>query len=196
MLLRLRRQKKRWGISYMGNDPLFFNKIAGAILAASLLAMMAGFASHLLYGPTELASPAYAIATDEPQKVAAKPTAPVGPEPVLVLLANANIDSGKKVAKKCAACHTFTNGGANKVGPNLWNIVGGKPASVSGFKYSSPMSGMTVNWEYEELNKFLYKPKTYLKGTKMSFAGLKKTNDRAAVIAYLRSLSDNPKPLP
>ena len=180
----------------MGNDPLFFNKIAGAILSAGLLAMVVGFASHLLYSPKELAAPAYAIATNEPQAVAAKSEAPAGPEPVTNLLASANIDAGKKVAKKCAACHTFTNGGANKVGPNLWNIVGGKPAAVSGFKYSGPMIGMTVNWEYEELNKFLYKPKSYLKGTKMSFAGLKKGNDRAAVIAYLLSLSDNPKPLP
>ena len=112
------------------------------------------------------------------------------------MLAAANADAGQKVAKKCTACHSFTKGGANKVGPNLWNVVGGKPASVSGYKYSGAMSGMTVNWEYEELNKFLYKPKAYLKGTKMSFAGLKKARDRATIIAYLRSLSDNPKPLP
>ena len=180
----------------MGNDPLFFNKIAGAILSAGLLAMLTGFASQVLYGPGELATPAYAIAVAEPQATTAKAAAPAGPEPVATLLASASADAGKKIAKKCTACHTFTKDGANKVGPNLWNIVGEKPAAVSGFKYSGAMAGMSVNWKFEELNKFLYKPKAYLKGTKMSFAGLKKAKDRAAVIAYLRSLSDNPKPLP
>ncbi len=180
----------------MGNDPLFFNKIAGAILSAGLLAMLTGFASQVLYSPGELAKPAYAIAAAEPQATTAKAAAPAGPEPVAALLASASTDAGKKVAKKCTACHTFDKGGSNKVGPNLWNIVGEKPAAVDGFKYSRAMAGMAVNWEFEELNKFLYKPKAYLKGTKMSFAGLKKAKDRAAVIAYLRSLSDSPKPLP
>lgn len=180
----------------MGNDALFVNKIAAAILSAGLLAMLTGFASYMLYSPKQLDKPAYMIAADEPTTTVAKAAAPVGPEPVAALLAAANLDAGKKVAKKCTACHSFTNGGANKVGPNLWNIVGSKPAAASGYKYSGAMSGMSVNWEYEELNKFLYKPKAYLKGTKMSFAGLKKASDRASIIAYLRSLSDSPKPLP
>ena len=153
----------------MGNDPLFFNKIAGAILSAGLLAMLTGFASQVLYSPGELATPAYAIAVAEPQATTAKVAAPAGPEPVVALLASASTDAGKKTAKKC---------------------------TVADFKYSGAMTGMSVNWEFEELNKFLYKPKAYLKGTKMSFAGLKKAKDRAAVIAYLRSLSDSPKPLP
>ncbi|MBE10853.1 MAG: cytochrome c family protein [Rhodospirillaceae bacterium] len=180
----------------MGDDSLFVNKITAAVLSAGLLAMLSGFAAHMLYSPKELDKPAYIIAEDEPRAVVAKAAAPAGPEPIAGMLAAANADAGQKVAKKCTACHSFTKGGANKVGPNLWNVVGGKPASVSGYKYSGAMSGMTVNWEYEELNKFLYKPKAYLKGTKMSFAGLKKARDRATIIAYLRSLSDNPKPLP
>ena len=180
----------------MGDDSLFVNKITAAVLSAGLLAMFSGFAAHMLYSPKELDKPAYMIAGDEPKAVVAKAAAPAGPEPIASMLAAANADAGQKVAKKCTACHSFTKGGANKVGPNLWNVVGGKPASVSGYKYSGAMSGMAVNWEYEELNKFLYKPKSYLKGTKMSFAGLKKARDRATIIAYLRSLSDNPKPLP
>ena len=180
----------------MGDDSLFVNKITAAVLSAGLLAMLSGFAAHMLYSPKELDKPAYIIAEDEPRAVVAKAAALAGPEPIAGMLAAANADAGQKVAKKCTACHSFTKGGANKVGPNLWNVVGGKPASVSGYKYSGAMSGMTVNWEYEELNKFLYKPKSYLKGTKMSFAGLKKARDRATIIAYLRSLSDNPKPLP
>ena len=179
----------------MGDDSLFVNKITAAVLSAGLLAMLSGFAAHMLYSPKELDKPAYIIAEDEPRAVVAKAAAPAGPEPIAGMLAAANADAGQKVAKKCTACHSFTKGGANKVGPNLWNVVGGKPASVSGYKYSGAMSGMTVNWEYEELNKFLYKPKAYLKGTKMSFAGLKSSKERAAVILYMNENSDNPLPL-
>ena len=176
----------------MGNDPLFVNKIAAAILSAGLLAMITGFAAHMLYHPKELEKQAYIIASEAPVAVSTA-ALPTGPEPVMAMLASASADAGKKVTKKCAACHSFTKGGPNKVGPNLWNIVGGKPALTAGYKYSGAMKSMSVNWEFEELNKFLYKPKAYLKGTKMSFAGLKKASDRAAVIAYLTSLSDSPK---
>jgi cytochrome c len=176
----------------MGNDPLFVNKIAAAILSAGLLAMITGFAAHMLYHPKELEKQAYIIASEAPVAVSTA-ALPTGPEPVMAMLASASADAGKKVTKKCAACHSFTKGGPNKVGPNLWNIVGGKPALTAGYKYSGAMKSMVVNWEFEELNKFLYKPKAYLKGTKMSFAGLKKASDRAAVIAYLTSLSDSPK---
>jgi cytochrome c len=176
----------------MGNDPLFVNKIAAAILSAGLLAMITGFAAHMLYHPKELEKQAYIIASEAPVAVSTA-ALPTGPEPVMAMLASASADAGKKVTKKCAACHSFTKGGPNKVGPNLWNIVGGKPALTAGYKYSGAMKSMAVNWEFEELNKFLYKPKAYLKGTKMSFAGLKKASDRAAVIAYLTSLSDSPK---
>ena len=108
------------------------------------------------------------------------------------------MDKGKKVARKCAACHSFDEGGANKVGPNLWNVVMRKAGSVEGFKYSSAMTefGADHSWTFEELNDFLAKPKAHLPGTSMTFAGLKKPDDRADVLAYLRSLSDSPAPLP
>jgi cytochrome c len=178
----------------MSNDPLFVNKIAAAVLSAGLLAMLTGFAAHMFYHPKELEKQAYMIASDTPVASATAAAAPTGPEPIMAMLASSSADAGKKVTKKCAACHSFTKGGPNKVGPNLWNVVGGKPASVAGYKYSKAMKGMVGNWKFEELNKFLFKPKAYLKGTKMSFAGLKKPSDRAAVIAYLTSLSDSPKP--
>jgi cytochrome c len=178
----------------MGNDPLFVNKIAAAVLSAGLLAMLTGFAAHMLYHPKELEKQAYMISGDAPVTGATAAAVPTGPEPIMAMLASASADAGKKITKKCAACHSFTKGGPNKIGPNLWNIVGGKPASATGYKYSSAMKGMAANWEFKELNKFLFKPKAYLKGTKMSFAGLKKASDRAAIIAYLTSLSDSPKP--
>ena len=104
--------------------------------------------------------------------------------------------AGKKVFKKCKSCHTVAKGGKNTVGPNLWDVVGKAKASTAGFAYSGVLKEKGGDWTYADLDAFLLSPKGFAKGTKMSFAGLKKTGDRAAVIAYLRSLSDSPKPLP
>ena len=121
------------------------------------------------------------------------------PDPIQdigAMLASADVGKGKRVFNKCKSCHTVNNGGKNGIGPNLWNIVNRTPGEVGGYKYSGALAGMTDRpWNYENLNAFLLKPKKYAKGTKMSFAGLKKDSDRANVIAYLRSLSDNPAPL-
>lgn len=115
---------------------------------------------------------------------------------IIALVAAADVAAGQKIARKCVACHTVTAGGANRVGPNLWDIVGADLASREGYKYSSALSGMGGTWSLENLDAFLTKPKTFVPGTKMSFAGVKSEADRAALIAYLRSLSDNPVPLP
>ncbi|WP_370540479.1 cytochrome c family protein [Azospirillum sp. INR13] len=125
-----------------------------------------------------------------------KGAAPAGPAPIAPLLAAASPENGQKVAKACAACHSFDKGGANKVGPNLYGIVGGAKGHIQGFSYSDALVKTGGSWSYDELNKFLYDPKGYAPGTKMTFAGLKKDDDRAAVIAYLRSLADSPQPLP
>jgi cytochrome c len=115
---------------------------------------------------------------------------------IAAMLGDADPARGKKVFNKCKACHTVNNGGKNGIGPNLWNIVNRAPGGVSGFKYSSALAGLSAKpWNYENLNAFLLKPKVYAKGTKMTFAGLKKDSDRAHLIAYLRSLSDSPAPL-
>lgn len=184
------------GVRLMNNDPLFWNKVAGAILSAGLLAMVTGFAAHLLYHPKVPEKQAYVIASVEPKGDATQKEEPAGPEPIVDKLASAKPADGEKVAKKCAACHSFEKGGPNKVGPNLWNVIGSKPGQAEGFSFSSSMKGLEGEWDYEKLNQFLYNPKGFVKGTKMSFAGLKKTEDRADVIAYLRTLSENPKPLP
>jgi len=135
-----------------------------------------------------------------------EPSAPVEsaankkvPEPVVPLpirLASANPDKGKKVAKKCVACHSFDNGGKNKVGPNLYNIIGRNKGQSIGYNYSSALKKVGGTWDFSSMEGFLKKPKSYLPGTKMSFAGLKKPTDRAAVILYLRNLSENPVDLP
>jgi cytochrome c len=181
----------------MGNDPLFVNKVAAAVIGALLIAMTAGFIVHFVYHPKMLDKHVYAI---DGGKVAASATtaAPekAGPDPIAPLLAAANVDAGKKVAGKCAACHTFDKGGKRRIGPNLWNIVGAKQRHDEGFKYSNAFGKLTGQWTYEDLNKFLYKPRDYANGTKMSFPGLKKAEDRANLIAYLRGQADTPQPLP
>ncbi len=111
------------------------------------------------------------------------------------MLASADAGAGAKVFKKCKACHTADKGGKNKVGPNLWDIVG-KAKAAAGFKFSGALKGLGGTWTYKDLDGFLADPKGFAKGTKMGFAGVKKPKARAHLIAYLRSLSDQPKPLP
>lgn len=118
------------------------------------------------------------------------------PEPVLHLVGGADVEKGKKISKACASCHSFDKGGPVKTGPTLWNIVGRKKGSKSGFGYSSAMAEAGGTWTYADLNKFLWKPKKTIPGTKMNFIGLKKPEDRAAIIAWLRTLSDSPKAMP
>ena len=117
-------------------------------------------------------------------------------DPISELLINASLESGQKLFKKCGTCHNYEKGSANKVGPNLWNLINRPKASIDGFSYSKALSEIGGEWTYEELAEFLYKPKKYAKGTKMNFAGLKKVKDRANLVLFLREQSDNPIPLP
>ena len=117
-------------------------------------------------------------------------------ENAMTMLASATPDKGAKLFKKCKSCHTVAKGGKNTVGPNLWDVVGRAKASAAGFKYSGALTDKGGDWSYADLDAFITSPKAFAKGTKMSFAGLKKAGDRAAMLVYLRSLSDSPKPLP
>jgi cytochrome c len=134
------------------------------------------------------------LAGEETQEAGAKTNEPAKPLPEL--LAEATPDAGAKVFKKCTSCHTAEAGAGNKVGPNLHNVLGRDIASVSGFAYSSAMTEQPGDWTYEKLDQFLTKPPAVVKGTKMTFAGLPSPVERAAVIAYLRSQTDSPPPLP
>lgn len=122
--------------------------------------------------------------------------APAEEQSLAELLTVATADEGKKIAKKCVSCHTFEPGGPAKVGPNLANTVGHDKGSKPGFAYSAAMQEKPGNWTYEDLNTFLTKPSAFVPGTKMTFAGLAKAKDRAAVITYLASLTENPPPKP
>ena len=108
------------------------------------------------------------------------------------LLAIASIDAGKKVSSKCSACHGFNAGGNNRIGPNLWSILGKSKAEISGFKYSEALKTLGGNWSIDEMNLWLKSPKKFAPGNSMAFVGLRKDKDRANLIAYLNSMSENP----
>jgi len=115
---------------------------------------------------------------------------------VSALLSLGTVEHGKKVFKKCAACHSINQGGANKIGPALYSVVGRAVAGVSDYKYSKALTSYGKEWSFEELNGFLLKPSKWIKGNKMGFAGLKKEEDRASIILYLNENGDNPLQLP
>ena len=114
---------------------------------------------------------------------------------IMALFASTSTAEGAKIFKKCAACHSIKEGGANKIGPALWGVLGRTAGSVPDYKYSKAMAAHSKNWSFEEMNGFLIKPKGWIKGTKMSFAGLKKAKDRAAVILYMNENTNSPLPL-
>ena len=176
-------------------DALRFNKIAAALLSGVLLIMVFGKIGNILVNPKTEISNAYPIEVPEKNEIKSKVAKEVIIEPILALLATADLESGLKISKKCVACHGFDSGGPNKIGPNLYNIVN-KDQGKADYAYSKVLASLSGKWTYEELNKFLYKPKLYSKGTKMNYAGLSKTKDRANLIAWLRTKSDSPVSLP
>ncbi|HXE26897.1 MAG TPA: c-type cytochrome [Stellaceae bacterium] len=175
------------------------NKIAGAILAAMILAMVSGIVANILVRPTPLTKQAYEVAGGPPEGgVTATAAAPAGPEPIAPLMANASADAGKAKTQLCAACHTFDKGGPNRIGPNLYGVVGSAIAEGrGGFAFSTALTdkGKGQTWTLDNLNAWLFKPQEFAKGTKMTFIGLPKAEDRANVIAYLNSMSDKPLPV-
>jgi len=170
-----------------------FNKIFAAILVAGITAMLSGFIANKVVHPEALEEDAIAV---EGGPVAAAAKVEKKAEPIAHLIATADIARGEKLSKACAACHSFDNGGPNKVGPNLWNVMGGKKAHLDSFAYSSAMANFGGQWGYLEMNKFMWKPKKYIPGTKMNYNGIRKPEDRAALIAWMRTLAPSPIALP
>jgi cytochrome c len=160
------------------------NKLLAALLVAGIIAYLAGFIGHQLVHTEKLAENAYKIEGVEAAAVAGA-DAPTEAESIDGLMAKADVAQGEKLSKVCASCHTFGAGEANKIGPNLAGIVGAKRAHVSGFAYSDALKNAGGNWSQENLNQFLWNPKKAVPGTKMTFAGLKKPEDRAALIKWL-----------
>jgi cytochrome c len=180
-------------------DSFELNKIAGAILGTLILVMGLGFVAELIYAPPHVE--AKAVDIEVPDEDLAGTGGEPGGEPAVpfaVLFAEASVEKGASVAKKCAACHNFEAGAPNKVGPNLHGVIGRRVAAVEGFSYSDAMRsfGEGKTWSYEELFVYLEAPKRTVPGTTMAFAGLRKPGERADAIAYLRSVSPDAPPPP
>lgn len=172
---------------------------AGAFLAVAVMVMTFSIISDGLFHSEVPETFGYEIAEAEGSAPAGGDSGPAEIPAIAPLLASADAVAGEKVFKKCAACHNVADGAANKVGPNLWSILGAQPAQVADFKYSSAMTeyGATGEpWSFESLNKFILKPKTYIKGTSMGFAGLSKEQDRANLFAYLNQQAATQLPYP
>lgn len=176
-------------------DSFEFNKVAGAVLGTCLVLLVVNITAGSLFSPHQPATQGYNIAVAE-EAPAAAAAAPAPSEPIAVLLAKASTEKGEASAKKCAACHTFTKDGPNRVGPNLYGVVGRALASHAGFNYSAAMKAKGGEWTFDNLNHFLASPKGFIPGTAMGFAGLPRDSERADVIDYLRTLADTPTPLP
>jgi len=174
-----------------------FNKIAGAVLAGILILLVINEVAKLAVHPTYPETTAYAIDTSAiaSTDVASSAEEETGPS-LAVLLASADIDKGESSFKKCSNCHTAEEGGANKIGPHLYGVLDRPKGAVDDFSYSNAMHEKGGEWTYENLDHFLAKPSDYIKGTKMAFAGIKKPEERADLILYLRSLGKSDTPLP
>lgn len=172
------------------------NKLMAAVLVAGIVASLSGFIAREVLHPHELHEDAIKIEGAEEDGAAGGPAKPALPEPILAMIAGADVARGETISKACTACHTFDKGGASGTGPNLWGVIARDKGGVSGFAYSEAMLGQDGNWNYDALNHFLWKPKAYVPGTKMNYIGLKKPEDRAALIAWLRTRADAPPALP
>ncbi len=174
-----------------------WNKIIGAVLMVALVTKAIDtVVDGLTYSET-LAKNVYVVgAPSPPAAEPAKAPAKEGAGKIGPLIATASVEAGKKTARKCVVCHSFKKGGAKKIGPPLWDVVNAKRARSAGFRYSKAMAKTGGEWGYAELDAFLANPKQAVPGTKMFFTGIKKASDRAGLIAFMRSLSDNPAPLP
>ncbi|ATQ44361.1 c-type cytochrome [Caulobacter mirabilis] len=178
---------------------LTFNKIAAGLLATGLVIFGLRELTTIAFDKHPPEKPGYAVAVAE-EAGEGGATAEVPPDWGSVLLLPANIAQGQAVSAKCASCHTFTQGGANGTGPNLYGTLGKKPGTHAGFAYSPAMAAegnAHPIWDYDELDAFLKAPQKHLPGTKMTFVGLKKQEERIAMIAYLHSLGSTlPVPAP
>jgi len=178
-------------------DSFELNKIIAAVLMVALLVIGLGKIADGVFHVKKPKNPGYQVQV-ESQLITSKTqiTETVEKIDIATIMALGDVMSGEKIFKKCAACHSINKDGKNKIGPALYNVVGRAVGGVNDYKYSKALASYNKEWTFEELNGFLTKPSSYLKGTKMAYAGLRKEKDRASVIKYLNQNSDNPKLLP
>tara|TARA_B100000795_G_scaffold180684_1_gene136854 strand:+ start:10 stop:549 length:540 start_codon:yes stop_codon:yes gene_type:complete len=178
-------------------DSFELNKIIAAVLMVVLLVIGLGKIADGVFHVKKPENPGYRVEVESKLTLNASQTLEVVKKiDIATVMALGDLSSGEKIFKKCAACHSINKGGKNKIGPALYNVVGRAVGGVDDYKYSKALASYGKEWTFEELNGFLTKPSSYLKGTKMSYAGLRKEKDRASVIQYLNQNSDSPKLLP
>ena len=179
-------------------DSFELNKIIAAILMVALLIIGIGKLSDVIFHVEKPKTPGYSVEVEQTTVASSETSSQVTEDKIDIaaLIAMGDIATGEKVFKKCAACHSIAKGGKNNIGPALYNVIGRDVGAVEDYKYSKALIAHGKFWSYEEMNGYLLKPTAHIKGTKMAFAGLKKEKDRASVILYMNSLSDNPLPKP
>ena len=178
-------------------DSFELNKIIAAILMVALLVIGLGKVADSVFHVNKPENPGYQVDVESSLASNTSQAAEVIEKvDIAAIMALGDVSSGEKIFKKCVACHSINKGGKNKIGPALYNVVGRAVGGVDDYKYSKTLASYGKDWTFEELNGFLQKPASYLKGTKMSYAGLRKEKDRASLIKYLNKNGDNPTPLP
>ena len=170
-----------------------FNTIAGWVLFAGIVALGSSIVAGEYYHSERPEKMGYPIAGVQEEGAGAAEAE----KPIEFYLATADVAHGQQVFNKCMACHNAEKGGANQLGPNLWDVIGEPIAQgKGGFAFSDALKKVGGTWNFDNLSKWLDSPKAFAPGTKMTFAGLSKPEDRANVIAYLNQQSDSPKPMP
>jgi len=179
-------------------DSFEWNKIAGAVLGTLIFVLVVSFATEAIYEPAKPVKPGYVVEGVQEEASATTSAAPA--EEALpdfgTVLPTADAAAGQKISSRCEQCHDLSKGGPNKIGPNLWGVVGRARATLEGFSYSGAMSADHAPWTLDKLFKFLKSPAADVPGTKMSFAGLRSPQDRINLLAWLRTQSDSPVPIP
>ena len=175
-------------------DSFEINKIVAAVLVVFLVVFGIGKISDIVFHVEKPNTSAYKVEVSTASSTQDSNTDQL--VDITALLAMGNLDDGKKVWKKCSACHSIKKGGKNKIGPALYNVLGRNVAALDNYKYSKALMAYGKAWTFEEMNGFLKKPQAYIKGTKMAFAGLRKEKDRASIILFMNQNSHNPLPLP